>query len=170
MIHDFGALSAVADVYDAMASVRPYRNAWAPDQVVRAVVGLAGDQLNRDAVEIFRSVVSPYPVCSEVVMLTGPHIGCRGIVAKVDPAHLDRPVVRIIFAQSGARLEPFEIDLRNDPDLVVRSAMSTDELPAESMGGRRQQPRKAPPLPDEVLKAMRHAKSATATRPKRLAS
>jgi HD-GYP domain-containing protein (c-di-GMP phosphodiesterase class II) len=169
-IHDFGSLSAVADVYDAMASMRPYRNAWAPDQVVRAVVGLAGHQLNRDAVEIFRSVVSPYPVCSEVVVLTGAHAGCLGVVAKVDPAHLERPVVRVIFAASGTRMEPVEIDLRENPDVVVRSAMANDELPADSMGGCRQEPRKAAPLPDEVLKAVRQAKAATPAPPKRLAS
>jgi len=169
-IHDFGALCAVADVYDAMASVRPYRKAWAPDQVVQTVIGLAGDQLNRDAVEIFRSVVAPYPVCSEVVFLTGAHANCRGVVASVDPAHLDRPVVRIITSASGGKVEPFEVDLRKDPEIVVRSATATDETPTESMGGRRKAPRPAAPLPDEVLQAMRKAKGATPAPARRLAS
>jgi len=169
MIHDFGSLAAVADVYDAMASMRPYRRAWAPDQVVQAVIGLAGEQLNRDAVEIFRNVVAPYPVCSEVMVLTGTHAGCRGVVAKVDPAHLARPLVRVMFDASGKRIEPFEVDLRENPDIVVRSAMSTDELPVESMGGRRREPRKAVPLPDEVLNAMRQARGGISTPPKQKA-
>lgn len=157
-IHDFGALCAVADVYDAMASTRPYRRAWAPDQVVQTVIGLAGEQLNRDAVEIFRSVIAPYPVCTEVVVLTGTHAGCRGVVAKVEPANVARPVVRILFRPDGTRVEPFEIDLAVEQDVVIRSSMATDDLPAESMGGRRRAPRKPAPLPDEVVAAMRQAR------------
>ena len=167
-IHDFGAMCAVADVYDAMASVRPYRKAWAPDQVVQAVIGLAGDQLNRDAVEIFRSVVAPYPVCSDVLILTGSYANYRGVVSRVDPNQLARPVVRVITSETGKRIEPFELDLRKDPEIVVRSATATDETPVESMGGRRKAQRPAAPLPDEVVKAMRKAKAEP--EPKRLAS
>jgi HD-GYP domain-containing protein (c-di-GMP phosphodiesterase class II) len=32
MIHDFGSICAVADIYDAMASDRPYRHGWPPDR------------------------------------------------------------------------------------------------------------------------------------------
>lgn len=158
MIHEFGSLCAVADVYDAMASKRPYRNAWAPDQVVQAVIGLAGEQLNRDAVEIFRTVVSPYPVCSEVSILTGKHAGSRGVVAHVDPANLNRPVIRVLFDAKGERCEPFEIDLRVNQDVVIRSSVSGDETPVESMGGRRKAPRPVAPLPDEVLNALRQVR------------
>ena len=172
MIHEFGSLSAVADVYDAMASTRPYRKAWATDQVVQTVIGLAGDQLNRDAVEIFRNVIAPYPVCTEVIALTGKYVGCRGVVASVDPGEIARPVVRMIFDAQGERMEPFELDLRVERDVVVRSSLATDELPAESMGGRRREARKAPALPDQVLAAMRQAKQPPrpAAPPKRLAS
>jgi HD-GYP domain-containing protein (c-di-GMP phosphodiesterase class II) len=168
-IHEFGALCAVADVYDAMASVRPYRKAWAPDQVVQTVIGLAGDQLNRDAVEIFRSIVAPYPVCSEVVILTGSYANCRGVVASVDPHQLARPVVRVIASADGSRVEPFEVDLRKDPEIVIRSATSGEETPLESMGGRRKAARPAAPLPDEVLQAMRKAKASGAAPEKRKA-
>jgi HD-GYP domain-containing protein (c-di-GMP phosphodiesterase class II) len=163
MIHDFGALCAVADVYDAMASKRPYRNAWAPDQVVQAVIGLAGEQLNRDAVEIFRTVVSPYPVCSEVTILTGKHAGHRGVVARVEAPNLSRPLVRVLFDEKGERVEPFEIDLSVEQDEVIRSSVSGDELPAESMGGRRKSPRPAAPLPQEVINALREAREAATT-------
>jgi HD-GYP domain-containing protein (c-di-GMP phosphodiesterase class II) len=172
MIHEFGALCAVADVYDAMASKRPYRKAWAPDQVVQTVIGLSGEHLNRDAVEIFRSVVSPYPVCSEVTILTGPHAGKRGVVARVDPANLSRPVVRVLFAANGDRVEPFEIDLRIEQDVVIRSSVSSDELPLESMGGRRKAPRPTAPLPDEVVSALRQVREATSAQkplPRRIA-
>ena len=39
-IHDFGAVAAVADIYDAMTSDRPYRAGWPPDRVVEMIKGL----------------------------------------------------------------------------------------------------------------------------------
>jgi HD-GYP domain-containing protein (c-di-GMP phosphodiesterase class II) len=162
MIHEFGALAAVADVYDAMASTRPYRKAWAPDQVVQAIIALAGEQLNREAVAIFRSVVAPYPVCSEVTVAEGRHAGHRGIVAKVDPNKLARPVIRLLFAPDGRRIEPFELDLRVEQDVEIRSSLANDELPVESMGGRRKHPRPRTPLPPEVVAALRQARGKVA--------
>ena len=103
----------------------------------------------------------------EVIVLTGKHAGCRGVVSNVDPSHLARPVVRMLFGVDGERMEPFELDLRVELDVVIRSSISTDELPAESMGGRRREPRKAPPLPDQVLVAMRQARQAPRANPTR---
>ena len=128
--------------------------------------------MNRDAVEIFRNVIAPYPVCTEVIVLTGKYLGCRGVVAIVHPTHIARPVVRVLFGADGKRMEPFELDLRIEQDVIIRSSMATDELPAESMGGRRREPRQAPPLPDEVLAAMRHTRQTVraASAHRRLAS
>lgn len=156
MIHDFGSLCAVADVYDAMASTRPYRKAWAPDQVVANVIGSAGEHLNREAVNVFRSVVAPYPVCSEVTIMSGSHAGKVGIVVEVDANHLAQPRVRVLRAADGSRIDPIEIDLRKDPEVTIRSATASDELPAESMGSRRKAPPPPPePLPPEVVVAIR---------------
>ena len=161
MIHDFGALSAVADVYDAMASNRPYRKAWAPDQVVQTVIGLAGDHLNRQAVDVFKSVVAPYPVCSEVTVLTGSHAGHRGIVVKVQPEKLGRPLIRILKGVDGNRINPFEIDLAREEDVTIRSSTVHDDLPPESMGSRRKVSRPIAPLPDEVVTALREVRKAS---------
>jgi HD-GYP domain-containing protein (c-di-GMP phosphodiesterase class II) len=120
-IHDFGALCAVADVYDAMSSCRPYRAAWLPDRVAATVATLAGQDLNAQAVELFMSVVAPYPMCSEVVVLSGPSVGCRGVVAKVSPQQVNRPVIRILHNGSGERMEPIEIDLAAHPDVQICS-------------------------------------------------
>gem|GEM_PF-3929505 len=34
MIHDFGSVSAVAGIYDAVASDRPYRPGWPPTRLL----------------------------------------------------------------------------------------------------------------------------------------
>jgi HD-GYP domain-containing protein (c-di-GMP phosphodiesterase class II) len=160
-IHDFGAVCAVADVYDAMSSTRPYRKGWAPDRVVTTIAGMAGAHLNRAAVNAFLSIVAPFPVCSEVTFVRGKHAGCRGIVTSVPKEDRARPIVRILEGPGRARVEAFEVDLRTDPDSRVRSAES-DEIRTESMGSRRQILQPPAPLPPEVVASLRQLHQARA--------
>lgn len=48
---------AVADVWDALLSDRPYRKAWPADRVIEHVQALAGSHLDQDAVATFMSLV-----------------------------------------------------------------------------------------------------------------
>jgi hypothetical protein len=152
-IHDFGALCAVADVYDAMSSNRPYRVGWSPEKVVATIASMAGTHLNKAAVEIFLSVVTPYPVCSEVILLSGKHSAYSGIVKSVSAEKLARPVVRILRNPAGERVEPFDVDLSVELDVDLR-AMQAEEPAMDSMGGRRREVRPPAPLPPEVERAL----------------
>ena len=49
-------LAAVADVYSALSSDRPYRAALPAPDVLETMRGMAGDHLNREAVEAFESI------------------------------------------------------------------------------------------------------------------
>jgi HD-GYP domain-containing protein (c-di-GMP phosphodiesterase class II) len=42
---------AVADVFDALTSVRPYKNAWSNEQAIEALKKLSGEKLDRECVE-----------------------------------------------------------------------------------------------------------------------
>ena len=121
-IHEFGSLAAVADVYDALASDRPYRPGHPADHVVRFVTSLAGTHLNRSAVELFRQVVAPYPVCTEVVFRTGPLAGWTAVVAALAPEALDRPRLRVVADAAGRAVAPFDVDLAADPDVLIDTA------------------------------------------------
>ncbi len=118
-IHDFGAVSAVADIYDAMSSDRPYRAGWAPDRVVTMIRELAGTHLNRMGVEVFLQTVAPYPVCTDIRVTAGRYTGWKGIVAKVSRPSLNRPRVRLLFNPTGTRVNPLEIDLRQEVDCQI---------------------------------------------------
>jgi len=134
-IHDFGALAAVADVYDAMTSHRPYRPALPVDEVVQTIKSYAGQHLNAEAVRIFLSGVAPYPICSPVVLENGPRAGCSGVVVEVPRDELARPVVRLLCNERGERIEPFEIALAVERDINVRWARgSAAAPPAHSLG------------------------------------
>ena len=161
MIHDFGAVSAVADVYDAMSSDRPYRRSWPPDRVVKLISEMSEHHLNGKAVELFRSIVSPFPVCSEIRVLNGAHAGFRGIVVQVDGAQLDRPVVRLLHGASGQRVDPLEIDLRIDGDIQIESAQDI-EPGATSRGACVPRPKteSSPAVRREAIEQLRQSEAA----------
>src|SRR3954471_14614170 len=103
-IHQLARIAAVADVYDAVTSERTYRPAQPPHVGVEAIVRGSGTQFDPAVVDIFRRVVFPYPVGSEV------RLGCgtTGVVAECNPDFPERPLVR--FAD-GERV----VDLSDEP-------------------------------------------------------
>lgn len=116
----YAEIAAVADVYDALGSDRPYRPAMAPDVVAMALREAAGTHLNREVVRAFLDILPVYPLGCEVLVRSGPHVGYRGVVVQVAPGQLDRPVVRLLYSPRGERLrKPIELDLRDDPSIVL---------------------------------------------------
>jgi HD-GYP domain-containing protein (c-di-GMP phosphodiesterase class II) len=114
-------IAAVADVYDALCSNRPQRPALHPEQVVATLGRISGTHLNRAIVEEFLKNVPVYPV-GLAVYVYGPNFGpYRGVVARVNRARLDRPVVRVFQNSRGADVTPFEVDLGDAPRLSLRT-------------------------------------------------
>jgi response regulator RpfG family c-di-GMP phosphodiesterase len=122
-------ICAVADAYDALGAERPWRPAMPPDQVVHVLRGLAGSQLNREIVAHLLEVLPIYPLGSEVEVKTGPLVGYRGVVARVDRRHLDRPLVRLLWDRGRQRIDPVDLDLRRD-EAVIASVPATAQAPA----------------------------------------
>jgi len=149
-IHDFGAVAAVADIYDAMASDRPYRQAWPPDRVCSLIGELSGTHLNRRVVEIFSRTVAPYPIATGIRVLNGIYEGYEGVVADVDENVLDRPRIRLLFAPSGERIGAIEMDLQVEEDIRVASVRS-GQPDAESLGS------SAPPVSQQPAQEDRQA-------------
>ena len=121
MVHDFGAVAAVADVYDAVASDRAYRQGWPPDRVVGLIREMSGPHLNSKVVEIFLATVAPYPIATNVKVLNGTYEGYEGVVSDVSDKALDRPKVRLLFDVKGVRIGAIEIDLMKEEDVSVES-------------------------------------------------
>jgi HD-GYP domain-containing protein (c-di-GMP phosphodiesterase class II) len=109
-IPQFARIASVADVYDAVTSARPYREA-APANVGHAViVAGAGTAFDPDVVDIFRRTVAPTPPGDEIIMPDG----SRGIVVSVPEYDLEHPLVRVTHDRNGDPVEPFEITLDQD--------------------------------------------------------
>ena len=105
----FGRICAVADVYDALASKRPYREAIPPCECVEYIMGSSDTQFDPKVVDIFSQRIAPYPVGTSVRLSNG----WVGLVVENYLSYSLRPRVRI-YQQDGQSVTPFEISLKND--------------------------------------------------------
>ena len=85
-------IAAVADVFCALASERPYKPAFPLDRVRTILDGMAGDHLNRDVVTALLRVVPMYAVGHWVEVTSGEYEGWRGVVTEIDVAGAARAV------------------------------------------------------------------------------
>jgi HD-GYP domain-containing protein (c-di-GMP phosphodiesterase class II) len=108
-------IAAIADFHDSRSSDRPYRRATAPDQVWNMLREGGGSHFNREMVDLFLSVLPPYPLGSRIVVTGGRWRGYTGVVSRVDRQALARPVIRLLADPREKRVEPFELDLRKQP-------------------------------------------------------
>jgi len=123
-------IAAVADVYSALASDRPYRPALEISDVIATLQKMAGPHLNRELVKRFLSMLPTYPVGSEVVVITGRLQGHRGIVTEVSASDIHRPIVRILFDPEGNKVTPFVVDTRVERDVELAAPSYTKLAPA----------------------------------------
>jgi HD-GYP domain-containing protein (c-di-GMP phosphodiesterase class II) len=124
----FARIAAVADVYDAITSTRPYCTAMPADAAYREILQGAGGQFDPKVVEMFTHVVAPYPE-GETVALSN---GFKGIVSRLPKGHLDRPVVRLVETHDGRRIPDTELELLAHPELMVTQAGVQLSRPAEA--------------------------------------
>lgn len=112
-------IAAVADVYSALASDRPYRAALDPPSILTTLHQMSGTHLNREIVSRFLSILPAYPVGTEVVVISNKLRGYRGIVSELNPKDIHRPRVRILFDRAGRAIAPDEVNTSEDRDIEL---------------------------------------------------
>ena len=78
---DFNARCvAIADVFDALVSTRPYKKPWTPEEAKRQIISQKGRQFDPELVDIFVAnfdefleVFKRYPDAQEEVVMTATH-------------------------------------------------------------------------------------------------
>jgi putative nucleotidyltransferase with HDIG domain len=120
-IHLYGSIAAVADIYDALSSDRPYRKALPPEKVIDAIAGMSGHELNREILRIFLQITPVHPVGSTVRVTRGKYLHYTGVVVQHNEERLDRPFIRLIFNGVRKRVYPIDINLLRDRDTEVVS-------------------------------------------------
>jgi len=91
-INFFARIIAVADIFDALASKRVYKDPWSPYRAVTELVTLSTlGKLDRKVVNAFISVVGIYPVGTVLILSNGSRAVVVGNKRKV----LTRPIVEM---------------------------------------------------------------------------
>lgn len=110
-IHKDSRLLAVADVYDALISDRPYRKALPPSEAMEFIMGGSSTLFDPEIVRVFIQKIAPYPV-GTVVQLSN---GERAVVLQNFESFGTRPKVRLL--QDG-KASGREISLKDNPDYL----------------------------------------------------
>lgn len=114
-IHEYARITSVADVYDALSSKRPYRNAMEPYQAYEYIIAQSGFQFDPEIVRIFTKRVAVYPTGTGVMLSNG----LRGNVIKQNLFLPNRPIVRAIF-NGNEPLNPYvDYDLAKHLSLMI---------------------------------------------------
>jgi HD-GYP domain-containing protein (c-di-GMP phosphodiesterase class II) len=112
-----GRIAAVADVYDAVSSVRPFRSPFHPIDAIRILRKEEGRRLDPGLTEAFIERIYPYPIGSTVVLSTEE----LSVVVGYDNDDKFRPLVRPIMKKimKGAREEVVRLPWTQQQNMTV---------------------------------------------------
>jgi len=114
-IHEFGRIAAVADVYEALTSKRPYRDAMEPYLAYEYIVAQSGWQFDPEVVDAFVKSIAVYPTGIGVELSNG----MRGNVIRQNPDLPNRPVVRVIGKGDQEFGDYIDYDLAKHNSLMI---------------------------------------------------
>lgn len=120
-INPLAQIVAVADVYDALTSTRPYRSAYQPYEAVEMLSAWGEELFSLENIRSFLSCIAAYPVGSHVMLSSGE----SGLVIANTPGYTMRPVVRVLYTGEGMAplTEPYELDLTDTLDLTITKVL-----------------------------------------------
>ena len=122
LIHNFAKITMVADIFEAVSSPRPYRQAFAPYKGMEMLIKMGKQHLiSEQFVMAMLKSVSLFPVGSIVEL----NDGRTGQVIAANKFHLARPLISILAEQGGTLLgcrDTYPVDLSLDTSLqIIRS-------------------------------------------------
>jgi HD-GYP domain-containing protein (c-di-GMP phosphodiesterase class II) len=127
-LHPHAQIAGMADVYDAVSSMRAYHARRPTHEAWELVLSLAGSAFSLDLVKIFKTTVAPYPEGVPVLLSDGR----RGLVARLDQDRITRPWIRVTHDPGGRAVTPHEISLFDEPDVVIADTLQDLEGPANT--------------------------------------
>jgi HD-GYP domain-containing protein (c-di-GMP phosphodiesterase class II) len=101
-IHVVSQIVCIADIYDALRSVRPYRGELPPDVAMEIMHEEAEKKLDAELFAGFARLVGFYPPGTCVELSSG----AIGISCRTNPDHLRAPLLKVVLDGDGNRLDP----------------------------------------------------------------
>jgi HD-GYP domain-containing protein (c-di-GMP phosphodiesterase class II) len=123
-IHQYARIAAVADLYDAITSDRPYRLAMLPHQAYEVIIGSRTAKLDPKIADIFLETVALYPV-GTMVLLDNDEIG---VVIEVYPKLQARPLIQVILDKNRAKISNRYIDLSKELTRFIAKVLQPKEI------------------------------------------
>jgi HD-GYP domain-containing protein (c-di-GMP phosphodiesterase class II) len=117
-IHRLPRYVAIADIYDAMTSDRPYSNAVPAHHAIDYLMGAAVDKLDHELTKTFISKIMPYPV-GTLVKLSNQQVA---VVEKVNLSMPRKPFLKLIDL-STTELTNEQIDLEKEYGIEIQSVI-----------------------------------------------
>ncbi|MDJ0806752.1 MAG: HD-GYP domain-containing protein [Gammaproteobacteria bacterium] len=119
-----GQMSAIVDVYDALTSVRVYKDAWEPAVTLKKLLEWCPDHFNPELVQKFIKCLGIYPVGSLVELDSG-----RVGIVMEQGANMLRPQLRIIYnTKQNGYVRVTELDLAKELVDKIKGVRSPSEL------------------------------------------
>ncbi|MGI6453170.1 MAG: HD-GYP domain-containing protein [Syntrophomonadaceae bacterium] len=126
-IHQYSSIAAVADVFDALTTDRPYRKACQVNEAIDWINEMSPAWFELSAALALVSNLAPYPV-GTVVMLNNCQVGQVIDVSRKAP---DRPLVRIVIDEElNYHPLPQEVDLSQEASLYISRVLTEAEITA----------------------------------------
>ncbi len=120
----FARITSVADVYDALISDRPWREAFLPHVALEYLLSGGDTLFEKRLVRTFVEKIAVYPLGTTVKLTTGE----IGVVKEVKPGFSSRPTVRILYDSHGKRLsgdKVYELNLLENPSILIEKVVKT---------------------------------------------
>ena len=123
-IHRYSRIAAIADVYDALTSQRPYKKAYKPYTAYRIMTKCSGGQFDEDLLRLFFDNVALYPVGTVLKTDMG-----YAIVRKVKFGLTRTPII-CVFADNEVHLlpHPIDVDLTDCQPDAIEHVIEDQEL------------------------------------------
>lgn len=114
-IHPLAKIVMIADVYDAMTSDRPYRQAYHQHDAIEYIMANAHNQYDFKMANFFSRKIVPYPVGTYVKLSNNQ----KGVILKNNPGHPLRPVVRTFGKSSLTNSNGVRLDLLAHHNVII---------------------------------------------------
>ena len=114
-ISQVGQMSTIVDVYDALSSVRVYKDAWEPNKVLKKMMEWSDSHFNPALVQQFIRCLGVYPIGAMVELDSG----LVGIVVEQNEVNLLKPKVKVVYNAKKHDYAPIqELDLERSSDFI----------------------------------------------------
>lgn len=116
----YSRIISICDVYDALTSNRPNRPPLQPSEAFEYLMAAGESSFDVDLLYKFMDIIAPYPKGMKIKLSNGE----KGIIVENKKHMVLRPTVRIIKSSEGKYIEPFDVELSEDPK--YRNVIITD--------------------------------------------